>query len=82
LKFKYPNPTNQIKVGKSYGRAEWREDLKICCRRAGAEVGRVEGGGSFGFRCAWTGFCDSSYQSVPQQRHGSASPLRSFVSFS
>jgi hypothetical protein len=31
-------PPAQVEVGKSYGRAEWREDLKTCCRRAGAEV--------------------------------------------
>ncbi len=28
----------KVEVGKSYGRNEWREDLKTCCRRAGAEV--------------------------------------------
>ncbi|KAI8468854.1 MAG: dynein heavy chain 8 [Monoraphidium minutum] len=31
----------QVEVGKSYGRAEWREDLKACCRRAGAEGKRL-----------------------------------------
>lgn len=34
-----PHNLLQIEVGKSYGRNEWREDLKSCCRRAGAEVG-------------------------------------------
>jgi hypothetical protein len=37
---------SQVEVGKSYGRIEWREDLKTCCRRAGAEVWLAT-------RCRW-----------------------------